>query len=533
MESRNGYFKLDMRDSGVFLVVYAPKEGGKPVDIKEVISYLDGKNFNKYDLKEVNRTVNTRQESEEVYIGEWNGIHENEMMEVRVSADKMLAFCRFYAPSNGGKLMDVEDIVSDLRLQKIIVGIQAEEIKRFLTERCYCTDYILAKGTPPVNGTDAWIEYFFNTNPNLKPKKNEDGTVDYHDLNTISRVEKGQLLARLHEAQKGQAGQDVFGNPIPARTEKNLKLEFGNNISLSEDKTEICSLVTGHASLVNGKVFVSDVYEVPADVDNATGDIDYDGNVSIKGNVKSGFSVKAKGDIVIDGVVEGAFLWAEGQIIVKRGIHGMNKGKVEAKGNIITKFIENATVVSGGFIESGSILHSQVSAASEVRINGKKGFVTGGVIRAGSLVEAQTIGSDMGTITRVEVGVDPEVKERYNFLQKQITDISKELEKMKPALVSYSEKMAKKEAISAERVVQVQNIAKNFKEKQEELAGLRQEFVEIHELIQMETGAKIKVKGSVYQGVSIAISDVAYNVKGVISNSKFIKDKGDVVVRPL
>lgn len=533
MENRNGYFKLDMRDAGVFLVIYAPTGSGKPVDIKEVISYLDEKNFNKYDLKEVNRAVNTTQESEEVYIGEWNGIYENEMMQVTVSGDKMLAFCRFYAPSNGGKLMTVDDIISDLRLQKIIVGIQSEEIKRFLEERKYCTDYILAKGIPPVHGTDAKIEYFFNTNPNLKPKKNEDGTVDYHELNTISRVEEGQLLAKLHEAVKGEPGKDVFGNAINARQEKNLKLEFGNNISISEDRTELYSQVTGHASLVNGKVFVSDVYEIPADVDNATGDVNYNGNVSIKGNVKSGFAVKAKGDIIIEGVVEGAFLSAGGQIIVKRGIHGMNKGKVEAKGNIITKFIENATVISEGFIESGSILHSQVSAATEVRVNGKKGFVTGGVIRAGNLVEAQTIGSDMGTITRIEVGVVPEVKERYNQLQKEIMEIRKEMEKMKPALVSYSEKMAKKESVSPERVLQIQRIAQNYKEKQGELANMREEFASIHEMIQLDTSAKVKVNGSIYQGVSIAISDISYNVKGTISYSKFVKEQGEIVVRPL
>lgn len=533
MEGRNGYFKLDMRESGAFLIVYPPEEGGKPVEIREVVAYLDGKNFNKYDLKEVNRVVNTTEKSAEVYIGEWNGIHENEMMEVTVSSDKMLVFCRFYAPSNQGKLMTEEDIINTLHFEKVTVGISSEEIQKFLKERKYCTNYVLAKGVPPVNGTDAKIEYFFNTNPNLKPKRNEDGTVDYHELNTISRVEEGQLLAKLHEAVKGQAGQDVFGNPINARQEKNLKLEYGNNISISEDKTEIYSQVTGHASLVNGKVFVSDVYEVPADVDNTTGDITYNGNVSIKGNVKSGFSVRAKGDIVVDGVVEAAFLSAEGQIIVKRGIHGMTKGKVEAKGNIITKFIENATVVSGGFIEAGSILHSQVSASSEVRVNGKKGFMTGGVIRAGSLVEAQTIGSEMGTITRIEVGVEPEVKERYEELQKKILQTSKEMEKMKPILVNYREKVANKEKINSEMMAQVQVIAKNYKEQQETLNEMREEFVQIHEQIQQSTSARVKVKGSIYQGVSIVISDVSLNIKGTTCCSKFVKEQGEVVIRPL
>ena len=55
------------------------------------------------------------------------------------------------------------------------------------------------------------------------------------------------------------------GREIKPKQVRSLQLEYGNNIRVSEDKTELYSEVTGHASLVNGKVFVSDVYEVPAD----------------------------------------------------------------------------------------------------------------------------------------------------------------------------------------------------------------------------------------------------------------------------
>ncbi|MCI8483589.1 MAG: DUF342 domain-containing protein [Lachnospiraceae bacterium] len=533
MESRNGYFKLDVRDVGVFLLVYPPEEGGKPLECKEVTAYLDEKGYSMYDLKELNRALALTEGVQEVYVGVWNGLHEDEHMGINVSIDKMLVFCRFYPPSNNGKLLTTENIIDNLQFQKITVGINREEIQKFLENRHYCTNYIMAKGIPPINGKDAKIEYFFNVNHNLKPKKNEDGTVNYHELNTISRVEKGQVLAKLHKEVKGRPGKDVFGGAIQGRQEKSLKLEYGNNITISEDKTEIYSGVTGHASLVNGKVFVEDVFEVPADVDTSTGNIVYDGNVSIKGNVKSGFTVKAKGDIVIDGVVEAAFLSAGGQIIVKRGIHGMAKGKVEAKDNIITKFIENATVISGGYVEAGSILHSQVSAGTEIRVSGKKGFVNGGVIRAGNLVEAQTIGSTMGTLTRIEVGVDPQVKEHFGDLQKSIIQISKELEQMRPVLVNFNEKMQKKEPISPERIQQVQTIARSFKEKQQLLNSQRKELKEIHDQIQMSHNAKIKVKGSIYPGVSVNISEVGMNIKSERSFSKFIKEQGEIVVRSL
>ncbi len=534
MGNKNGYFKLDVGDMGVVLYIYPPEDGGKPLEAKEVLVYLERRGYGSFDRGELNRALSAKEGEQRLYVGEWNGYEENESMEVNVSMDKMLAFCRFYPPSNKGKQMTEEAIVMGLESHKVIMGIRKEEILKFLKERQYCTDYVLAKGTPPVNGKDAKIEYFFNNNLNLRPKKNPDGTVDYHDLNTISHVEEGQMLAKLHPAVPGKPGIDVYGGDVNGRQEKNLKLEFGNNITLSEDQTEIYSDVTGHASLVNRKVFVANVFEVPADVDNTTGDVSYDGNVNIKGNVKSGFSVRAKGDIVIDGVVEAAYLSAGGQIIVKRGINGMGKGKVESKSNIITKFIENSIVVAGGFIETGSILHSRVSAGMDIRVSGKRGFVNGGVIRAGSLVEAQTIGSAMGGAnTSVEVGVDPKVKERYESLQERVAQLQKEISQLRPALVNFQERLQRKEQISPERMKQVQGIAKSFKEKQQELAASRLEYQELHEQLQMSHSAKVAVKGSIYPGVSITISDVSMNIKSERSFSKFVKDRGEIVVRSL
>ena len=199
MESKNGYFKLDIRDVGVYLIIYPPIGSGKAAEVKEAAAYLEQKGYGGFNLKELNQATLRTDAIQEVYVGEWNGFEENEQMALTVSVDKMLVFCRFYPPSNKGRLLTKEDILKDLQSQQVKIGIKAAEIDRFLEERLYCTNYILARGIPPVQGKDAKIEYFFNTSHNLKPKKNEDGTVDYHELNTISHVERGQLLARLHK----------------------------------------------------------------------------------------------------------------------------------------------------------------------------------------------------------------------------------------------------------------------------------------------------------------------------------------------
>lgn len=120
-------------------------------------------------------------------------------------------------------------------------------------------------------------------------------------------------------------------------------------------------------SLVEGKVFVSDVYEVE-NVDLSTGNIDFEGSVQVNGNVSSNFVIRAGSNVIISGVVEGAYIEAGGNIIIARGMNGMAKGTLKAGGNIVAKFLENATASAGGYVSTESILHSNVIAATEIQV---------------------------------------------------------------------------------------------------------------------------------------------------------------------
>ena len=71
-------------------------------------------------------------------------------------------------------------------------------------------------------------------------------------------------------------------------------------------------------------VFVSDVLIVE-NVDNSTGNIEYEGNVQVNGNVCTNFRVKAQGNVEVNGVVEGAYIEAGENIIIARGMNGMGK----------------------------------------------------------------------------------------------------------------------------------------------------------------------------------------------------------------
>ena len=528
---QNQYFKPVCNEQGVFLHFYPPKDGGAALKINEVTEYLNIKRLANYDLKALNSAMTDLENEKEVFVGPWDGIPVKESMSIDVSLDKMKAICRFYPPSDGGMLMDPQEIAGDLSFHRIKYGIDQQAILSFINNREYCKDYVLAVGTPPRHGTDAKITYHFNTNRNLQPKRNEDGSVDYKELNTIAHVRAGDVLATLTKEDPGDPGKSILGDEIKPRNVKSTKLEFGNNITINEDGTQITSDVTGHVLLLNGKVFVSSVYEVPADVDNSIGNIDYEGSVNVKGNVNSGFTIRASGDIVVEGVVEGAYLEAGGQIILKRGVHGMHKAVINSASNIMAKFIENATVNAGGYIEAEIIMNCDMSAGDVVRIKGKKGLINGGTIRARSAIEAESIGTEMGTYTRLEVGIDPEKKKRYGELSKQVAEKAKELEANKVIVANYGNILRKGEHLPQDKLLYVQKLAVACKQQQAEIEPMREEMRLIHiEMMQSES-SYVEVKNSIYPGVSIAISDMEYSVKEVRDHCRYKKQDG--VIKPV
>ena len=524
---KNGYFQLIVENGKTSMRLFPPEDGGEQLRIDEVREYLSRKGYNRYDQITLNKAYVNLSAPTDVLIDEKENYAEQEMLEVQISPDKMTAVARFYAPSNMGKVMDLGEIISDLGHKKIITGINEKVIAAFLANRNYCKDYVVAQGIQPVQGSDAKIEYFFNTNPNVKPKMNEDGTVNFFELDMISKCNAGDVLARLTKAETGEPGQNVCGERVPQRDVKKLTLKYGRNIELSEDGLEIRSQVNGHVSLVDDKVFVSDVYEVN-DVDTSTGNIEYSGNVLIRGNVKAGFCVQAEGDIEVKGVVEGALLEAGGNIIIARGVNGMNKGVLSADGNIVAKFIENATVTSGGYVHTEAVLHSKVSAKGDIEVTGKKGYITGGVVRAGNMVSAKMIGSPMGTDTLVEVGVDPELKERANALRKSVADLQKSLGTIQPVLNAMRQKLAAGDKLSYEQAQYAQKLVETCKLQKEQLATAEKDLEEIELVMETETAAQVKISNEVYQGTKITISDVSLYVHDSFKHCRFIKSQGDV-----
>lgn len=532
MANKNSYFQIIMENGKTYLRLFPALAGGESINVKELQEYLT---FNKISPDSTDYMIEAGNvtEQKDILLCEGTGFAINEYFKLMFTPDKMMAVCRFYPPSNGGQLTSAAEIINDLKHKGIVVEPLEKNIAAFLANRQYCFNYVFAKGIPVTEGKHASIEYFFNTNPNTKPALNEDGSVDFFNLETISKCKKGQILATLTPEDKGKNGMRVTGERVLPREVRTAKLKFANNISLSEDGLSLIANVDGHVSLVDDKVFVSDVYEV-VDVDTSTGNIDYVGNILIKGNVKTGFKVKAQGDVEVKGVVEGAEIEATGNVIIARGFNGMGKGKIDAGGNVVLKFVENGTIVAGGNITSEAIMHSDVTTSGDISVSGKKGCIVGGHVKAMGNITAVTIGSEMGGDTNIDVGVDPKIKLRAQELEGEIKKAKDNIDKLAPVLASLTKKLKENGQLSMDQTRYLKQLTEEYKQATVDYKKLNEEYdAAIAEIDDMPMDSAVIVTGNVYPGTFMTINEVSKRIATLTTHSRFVSEGADIRIKAI
>lgn len=533
MGNENGYFKLIRSEKGLSIRIFPPQANGEKVSYDEIIEYLNKNNIVNVDIVSLSKAVeDDSSKIKEVLLTLNKGYPVNEFMMLKFTDNNMTAVARFYPESNEGKEISKEEILSDLNNANVTYGIDEDNIDEFLLNRKYCTDYVIARGKPVTEGYDAKIEYFFSTDNKIRPKRNEDGSVDFHQLDNISHIKKDDILARLTPADAGRSGINVFGAKVVPRKVKRLSLKYGKNITLSEDGLSISSNVDGHVMIEGSKVFVSNTYEVPADVDNSTGDINYEGNVLVRGNVRTNFNIKASGDVEVYGVVEGASIIAGGQIILHHGIQGMSKGLLVSKGNIVARFIESSRVHSDGYIEADAIIQSHVAAKGDITVMGTKGNIIGGHVRSTSLIMAKVIGSPMGITTAVEVGVDPALQDKLADTKRQLADKSSEMKRI-VQLAELFKKKSEAGQLDSEKQMIYKKTLEELAEFKNSIDFLQNQFEELTSQIAENSNSVIKVNQVIYPGTKVIVSSEIKLVNEELSHCRFKKQNGGVEILAL
>jgi len=524
----NRNYEVSFQEDGVYLKILGNNVDKKSI-LNDVLNYIDRKEIVDYDLDIVNKAISSMEHEYVKFAPFQEEKNIDADLIVEISSDKMKGFVTLIPPY-GGKDIDIDQAVKKLE-EVIKFGLTIEEVKKIIEKKTYNKQTLIASGRNPIDGEDGYITYNFNTEDNFNPEILNDGSVNYRNLGIINNVKTDEIIAKIHLPNDGEPGMTVTGDFIQQRKGRNAILKYGKNVKLSEDGLELISTCDGQVYLDDGKIIVNEIYEVPNNVDNSTGNIFFNGIVKVKGNVLTGFEIKADGSIEIDGVVEGARLESKGDIILKRGIQGYNKGELISSGNIFAKYVENSYLTAQGDIEAEAVMHSQVISNNIIKVEGKKGLIVGGICKATREIHAKIIGSTMATTTILEVGVDPNLKTRYEGIKNEIYKIEDNLDKLNKT-ISLLSRLAKNDNLTSEKKKLLIKSLQTKKLLDNKHLQLKDELLDIETNMEMISKGKIYVENVIYPGTKITIGNSVMFIREEHKHCSFYKEQGEIRIGP-
>tara|TARA_Y100000589_G_scaffold212531_1_gene200293 strand:+ start:2082 stop:3614 length:1533 start_codon:yes stop_codon:yes gene_type:complete len=453
---------------------------------------------------------------------------------VKVSKDKMEVFLSLSLPENCPPFAKPE-VISVLESLNIIHGIDEEKIEALCNDinlsNLPVVDKAIARGSKPKIGHDAKIKYFFEVEPKKMLQEDENGRINFKELNLINNVEQGDLLAQKIPMVNPVAGTNIYGQPVLPDPVKDTDFVPGKNTKVSEDGLKCLAAIDGEVKLEKKMIQVSPIFIIDGDVSLDTGNITFNGTVQVYGDVRSGFSIKAKRDIIIRGMVESAELTAGGNIVIQNGFVAQNKGHIRCRGNLDVKYIDQGKVTCHGDLRvESSILHSDVTCFSEMKLPFAR--IIGGSTTVVKNIEIRELGTKLGVPTEITVGDKPIINQRLIDLRSQLDEKNQLYEKMK------SVKNLPIEQVEANLKNLPDKLAKTLHlvlEKNEEIISeiqtLESMIQKLEILFRMKTRSKLIVNLKVFPNVTIIIGHSKTVVSDPTSACSYFEDSFDQRVR--
>lgn len=517
---KNDYFEISEDNGKVYM---STAKSGFP--LKEFDGIL--RSFPRIKLTNfaLLKNVLSKPSSNPVEVGQWLP-----NLEIEVSRDKMAASL-FINETMDYVRSHIEELSSQvnrlLQDNQITHGILPLHMEKVTPGKAI----LIAQGTPPVKGADAQIIYL--EIPDRKPVIRADGKADYYDMNFIHEINEGAWLGEKIPPKPGCDGMTIYGESIPALPGRDANLKYDRKSAYEveeEGKIILRSRIGGVLEHSRGQISVNHHLPINGDVGIETGNIDFEGSISIRGTVQHGYTVIARGDVSIEGPegVSGAKLIrsVEGDIYIRGGIFGLGETRIEAGGNIFVKHVNEANLFAGQNISIGFYaIGSNLNAAS-IFVDERKGKIIGGRAVAKNQIVTSISGNRLERRTELVVN-SVNKEEAYTHVQEKATH----LKSLHEEIIRLEEQVNRLDVIrlNSQQLAALEQAKQKLDGYKEEAAHIDQEIKQIMNDLRNAGKEEIVVTKMAYPGTFIQIGRKA-SILSKATNGKFLLEFGELNV---
>ncbi|MGM9950656.1 MAG: DUF342 domain-containing protein [Lysinibacillus sp.] len=519
---KNDYFEITEEHGKVYVTT---ARSGFP--LKEFDSIL--RSFPRIKLTNFALLKNALSKSDSalVEIGQWLPNVEIEISRDKMSASLFINETLDYVRLNKDEL--ASQVKKLLEENGIVNGVLPLHMEKIIPGKAI----LIAQGTLPVKGKDAQITYL--EIPDRKPVIREDGKADYYDMNFIHEIKEGSWLGEKIPPQPGVDGMNVHGETLPAPAGRDVVMKYDRKSAYEveeEGKFVLRSRIGGVLEHSRGQISVNHHLPINGDVGVETGNIEFEGSISIRGTVQNGYSVIAKGDVSIEAPegVSGAKLIksVEGDIYIRGGIFGLGETRVEAGGNIFVKHVNEANLYAGQNINIGFYAIGSNLRAASVFVDEHKGKIIGGKVVAKNQIVTSISGNRLERRTELIINsVNKEevfafIQDKANHLKglnEEINILEEQVDRLQPNI----------RRLNSQQVVALEQTKQNLQRYKEEAVHYDQEIKQMMNDLRNAGKEEIVVTHTAYPGTYIQIGRKAHILTNE-TKGKFLLEFGELNV---
>jgi len=257
--------------------------------------------------------------------------------------------------------------------------------------------------------------------------------------------------------------------------------------------------------------WVDEVLDIFGNIDLRVGNVDFPGDVVIRGEIRDGFTVKAGKSILCMGTIGGARIDCAGDLITQQGIVGKEKAVIRVGGAAEAKFIEGCALDAMGPIKVRTSVHNSTIHTKDRLEMGERGIIIGGIVKAQNGVSAAQIGTERGPRTEIYCGIDFKVEQKLVWIRDRNIALAFKLREMD---------------IKIKASARARELLSPLRERiKAAIHQLNESARTLVSTLDRNEEAEVSVRGTVYPGTYIEICHVSHFITQPKRSVSFHLDK--------
>ncbi|MFB6465878.1 DUF342 domain-containing protein [Cytobacillus sp. Hz8] len=415
-------------------------------------------------------------------------------------------------------------IMETLHKNGVKEGIQINSLNELKPQK----EFLIAEGNEPKNGSDAILSYYKPAE--RRPKIKEDGKANYFEMNFIDEVKKEDWLGEKIPPTKGISGMTVTGELVLPKNGKDKKLLYDRKTVGEFNENGIIvlrALIDGVVTFNGGRISVGNHLTIDGDVGVETGNIKFDGSITINGIVQEGYSVHASKDISIlgemgiSGVKE--IISYGGDIFIKGGVFGKGKTLIKANKHVYLKHANDCKVEALGDIHIGFYSLGSILKGRNIIADTMSGKLIGGTIEAKGKVVAAIIGNKMERKTFINVEGFSRFKVQEE-LENTLIEYKKgiiRIESLRRQLEIYEGNM---QELNDYQKKQHREIAKNLDQELIKVQTLDNQRKTLMSLLETKGEGQISIEEIAYPDTMVKIKNIQKKLNSKVKGTFYSED---------